>query len=140
MEEQDTLITEASQPEAFASKPHESKLDILDKVFASNTRRKIRYFLVVGDFTEEKKTIIVHIDSGAWISLENSFDEAVARIDEKPESDAPLLSAILTTRMMALENAIIKEQQRAADSSEPSCDAQASCSADASCDVDSQPE
>ncbi len=139
MEEQDTLVTEASQPEAFASKSHESKLDILDKVFASNTRRKIRYFLIVGDFTEEKKTIIVHIDSGAWISLENSFDEAVERIDEKPENDAPLLSAILTTRMMAIENAIIKEQQKAGDSSEPSCDVQSPCSA-ASCDVDSQPE
>lgn len=134
MEEQDTLITEAAQPEAFASKSHENKIDILDKVFAENPRRKIRYFFVVGDFTEEKKTIIVHIDSGAWISLENSFDEAIARIDEKPENDAPLLSAILTTRMMALENAILKERQNAEDSSEPSCDAPASC------DVDSQPE
>lgn len=132
MEEQDTLTTEASQPEAFASKPHESKLDILDKVFASNTRRKIRYFMVVGDWGDEKKTIIVHIDSGAWISLENNFDEAIARLEDKPDSDAPLLSAILTTRTMAIESAMLKQSE--VNECEPSCDAQASC------DVDSQPE
>jgi hypothetical protein len=111
--------------EAFSTKMLEDKLEILDKVFAKHPRRSIRYFLVVGEWGEDKKTIIVHVHSGAWISLENSFDEAVERLDNKPESDAPLLSAILTTRSIAMETAIEESRQS---EPEPEAEQEQACS------------
>lgn len=142
--QQETQVTEQEQPvqaqdeKSFTMNTHEKKLDILDKMFAKHPRRKARYFLVVGEWGPEKKTCVVHIESGAWISLENSFDETLERIEDKPDSDAPLLSAILTTRTMALENAINKSEEPAADPDEAvecelSCESkcETSCSADA---------
>jgi len=117
--EQQQNATETTESEAYTTRPLDKKLDILDKMFAKHPRRKARYFLVVGEWGPEKKTCVVHIESGAWISLENSFDETLERLEDKPDADAPLLSAILTTRTMALENAVRMSEESAHMDEEP---------------------